>query len=256
MSLAINKKKPEALVGKEAVKEETQKVIAEATATAPEYADGVLGSKSGSIAFVAPLGDPSHNDVTIDKEGNKTSTPYIVGYRFKALEDITVPECGLDEDARKNLMSFKDKNGVKQVKAGETFDLTRFETGLLLAPAEFNAKVTGEGKSFTGVYQSTGVKPKSGELGKVSQSAEIPTFALKADTGSIKDYQIIEVLSFEKKTLENGQARKIRTIKPGFEKWEPLCRVQAPKMGGSTKVSNANVRNAKAEAFLKLVNSK
>lgn len=238
----------------EAQKEEAQKVEAAAVATAPNYSEEVLGSMSDAIAFVAPLGDPSHPDVVKDKDGNVISTPYIVGYRFKALRDIEVPECGLDDDARKNLMSFKDKNGKRTVKAGEEFDLTRFEMGLLLAAPEYNCRITGEGKNFTATYQVAVVKSKNGDLGTASAALKVPTVALKMDTGSIKDYKIIDVLSF---TTDPETKKKIRTINPGFEKWEPLCKVQAQMSRASSGSSTPkNIRNQKADAFLQIVAKK
>lgn len=244
---------------KAAQKEEVEKVVAAASAAAPAYDDEVLGSKSHTIEFIAPLGDPSHPDTVKDeKTGVVTKTPYIVGYRFKALEDVVVPECGLADDAKKNLMSYKDKNGTKQVKAGEEFDLTRFEAGLFLAPAEYNGKITGGGKSFTVVYQTNVVRSKSGKVGAASSATNIPTVAIKADSGSLKDYKIIEVLSFTAETAENGTVRKKRTINPGFEKWSPLCIAQAPRVGTgrSSEGTSKNVRNAKAEAFLAIVAKK
>lgn len=262
MALSLSKKTaPEAAEAKQEIKAQVQKEEAAAVATAPQVEDSILGSKSETVAFVAPLGDPSHPDTTTDKEGNKSVTPYIVGYRFKALEDIEVPECGLDTDAKKNLMSFivANKNNKKMVKAGETFDLTRFETGLMLAVPEFNGRISGEGKGFTAVYQSVVAKSKKGALGETSSATEIPTVALKADEGSIKEYKIIDVLTFTKVTGENGVTRKERKIIPGFEKWEPLCIAQVArtsKAGSSSTSSKKVARNKKAEAFLQIVAKK
>lgn len=264
MSLSIKrdatpKAKEEVKVDKEA------KVKADAVvdATAPAYAPDILGSKSATIAFVSPLGDPSRPDTTTTKEADgstkKTVTSYIVGFRFKALEDMEVPDCGLAEDARKNLMSYNAEkvNNKKLVKAGETFDLTRFETGMLLAPPEFNGRISGEGKSFTTIFQRKEVRSSKGTLGETSSATEIPTVSLTPDgAGSIKDYAIIDVLSFESIKEENGVTRKKRTIIPGFEKWEPLCITHASKAKKSATTSNKNKRNMGAEAFLQIVAKK
>lgn len=254
--MALTIKKSADTANTQEAKVQAKKAEAAVEATTPKYDETVLGSKSDTLAFVAPLGDPSHPDTTTDKvTGKKTVTPYIVGYRFKALADIEVPECGLDADARKNLMSFKDKNGKKVVKAGETFDLTRFETGLLLASLEFNGRVTGEGKGFTAVYQKNAVHSKKGTLGETSAATEIPTVALKSDDGSIKDYKIIEVLSYTKNTLDNGTVRKNRTINPGFEKFEALCVAQVPRTRRESSAPKTK-RNAGAEAFMQIVAKK
>ena len=232
------------------------KEVAAATATAAEVDNGILGSMSDKIEFIAPLGDPSHPDTTKDENGNTKTTPYIVGYRFKALEDMTVPECGLGDDAKKNLMSYKDKNGTKQVKKGQEFDLTRFETGMLLAPPEFNGRVTGGGKSYYATFQTTGLKAKNGQVTQTGTASEIPTVSLKAEVGSIKEQKIIEVLTFTSQKLENGTTKKSRTIIKGFEKWEPLCAVAAPRTSAKGEREKTNARNEKAAAFLRIVAAK
>lgn len=264
MALTVSKKKVEETAPvAEAVADVRVKEKAKAEAVAPTYDESKLGSMSGAVEFVAPLGDPSHPDTTTDKEGNKTITPFIVGYRFKALQDIEVPECGLDKDARKNLMSYipEQKNNKKAVKAGETFDLTRFEAALLLASVEFNGAISGGDKTFIGVYQTKTMNSKKGTVGTTSAATALPTFVLKAaGAGSIKDYEIIKVLTFVSETVNkdkdgNPITRKKRTIVPGFEKWEPLCLAQAPTKSatGGAKKTPTNRRNANAEAFLQLV---
>lgn len=235
------------------VTENKAKAEAEAMVNAEPIAQDGLGAKSGAIEFIAPLGDPSKPDITIDpKTKEKTTTHFIVGYRFKALEDLVVPECGLGDDARKNLMSFADKNGTKAVKAGDEFDLTRFETGLLLAPAEYNGRISGGGKCFTVVYGSL----KSRD--NIVTTDEIPTVSLRAESGSIKDYNFIDVLTADPETNNEGKViRKHRTIVPGFEKWAPLCKetIRAPKVGGGATSPKAT-RNKAAEAFLNIVAKK
>lgn len=239
------------------VKEEAQKVVAGTVAAnaSTENLEG-LGSKSGSIEFIAPLGDPSRQD-TVQGEHGKSVTSYIVGYRFKALEDMEVPECGLDPNrARADLMSFANKDGKKAVKAGEEFDLTRFETGLLLAPVEFNGRITGGGKNFTAVFVVG--NSKSATAGKDA----IPTVSLRAESGSIKDYNMIDVLTFTTKEIgkdSNGKPvnRKERTIKPGFEKWEPLCiPAKRPTREGGVASTPKDRRNENARKFLDIVAAK
>jgi len=242
---------------KQSAKVEAEKIVAEATVSEPEIAQGVLGSKCNAIEFIAPIGDPSRPDVTTDKNGNKTKTPYIVGYILKALEDIEVPHCGLAEDARKNLMSFIDKNAKVRIPAGTEFQVTRFDVGLLLAAAEFNGRMTGGGKSISAVYQIASQKSAKGTLGDASAATAIPTVSLRTDTGSIKDYPIVECLTFEVIPGENGTVRKNRHIKPGFEYFENLCiapeaRERRTGVGSAPK----NARNKNAQAFLDIVSKK
>ena len=238
--------------------EKAEKVEAAAQATAQTVSSDKLCSKSNLVALVAPLGDPSHPDTTITESGEKKVTSYIVGYRFKALADLEVPECGLGDDARTNLMSFKDKNGRRMVKAGETFDLTRFETGMLLAPPEFNGRISGEGKNFYATFQTGTIKTKNGQVAQTTQTNDIPTVSLKPDgKGSIKDMKIIDVLTSKNVQGNGGVVRKERAIIKGFEKWAPLC-LEKTRMssGGSGSSAPANTRNAKAEAFLAIVSKK
>ncbi len=249
-----------------AAAETAKKVEAAAVAEAPVYDAGVLGSKSDTIAFVAPLGDPSRIDNTYapNEKGESTiagKTPYIVGYRLKALVDMVVPECGMGADARKNLMTYVDATGTKQVKAGEEFDLTRFETGLLLAPDEYNGRITGEGKAFSVVYQQKkNPGAEAGKIADVSAASAIPTVSIRPESGSIKDYQILEVLSFTSEKVPVGnnghtQIRKTRTINPGFEKFEALCQAAPPRVRKSSSAPKAR-RNAGAQAFLDIVNKR
>ena len=70
---------------------ETAPVEAPAEVAAPA---GELGSKSDKIVLVAPLGDPSREDVTprtVNGIEEKIITSTIVGYLFKALEPMDVP---------------------------------------------------------------------------------------------------------------------------------------------------------------------
>ena len=93
---------------------------------------------------------------------------------------------------------------------------------MLLSPAEFNGKITGEGKNFSVVYQGKpGSSTASTSDARVANGV-LPTVAIRPETGSIKDYKIIEVLSVTTKEEEiNGKVvkRKIKTINPGFEKF-------------------------------------
>ena len=257
MGLSYNKDKVAKTPTTEVSKSEVEKTVAEAAVTEAPIPDEVLGSKSDTIEFIAPLGDPSKPDVTKDKNGNNVTTPYIVGYRVKFSEATEIPWCGIGEDARNNIMTYQDKNGTKTVQAGETVDLTRFELALLLARPEYNTRISGGGKNFTIVYQIKSTKTAKGTLSKASSVSEIPTASLKSDTGSIKDYQIIEILSYET-VKEDKVTRKIRTINPGFERWEPYCKNAAPKTRAKSASSSSSKaqRSKNAAAFLDIVAKK
>jgi hypothetical protein len=237
-------------------KEETKKVAAKA-AIAEDYADAsVLSSKSATIQFVAPIGDPSTRDIVKQDGKDVSNTPYIVGYRLKALEDMVVPHCGLADDARKNKMSYADSNATIAVKAGQEFDVTRFDLGLLLAPPEFNGKITGGGVEYTAVYALGKNATANGGVTKTG-AAQLPTVSLKSATGSIKDQRILECLTVATEEGPSGTTRKVRTIVPGFEYFQQLCvapvqKTRAPGAGAAQK----NQRNKNAQLFLQIVKSK
>lgn len=243
-------------LGKDTKKPATEgKVVAEANAPVAQVADDVLESKCGTVAFVAPLGDPSKDDtttVTVNGKQEKKVTPFIVGYRFKALEDMVVPECGTTAAFKKNPMDFKDINGTKAVKAGETFDLTPFETGLLLSPPEFNGKASGGDKEVFCAYAMKGLKMKDGEVATASAANSIPRVVLRVTEGSIKDFDIIPVLNFTTEKGENGTTRKIRTILPGFEKWEPRCAQSAPRTRTGSGKTATKSYSKNAAAFMQM----
>lgn len=247
--------KEEAVVEEQAV--ETQAPVqAQKPKAAKAEATENTGVDSDKIVFLNPLGDPSNPDSTTDKAtGKKYETPTIVGYRFKTLIDLDIPDVGLGEDATKNTMSYDPAkiSNTRHVKAGETFDLTRFETGVLLADDRFNAKVSGEGKVYTVAYGAA-----SKNDGGLSTVGAVPTVLLRAANAneSVKDSKFINVLTFTK-TQVNGQTRKVRTIEPGFEKFEPLTHVGQGR-SSSSNATNANgvTRNQAAAKFLEIVNAR
>lgn len=250
-----------------------KKKVADATAEVKEKSEAIvnaeapvevvnpenLGSLSDKLKFVAALGDPSQDDITyvVDKAtGKKVKKvdPIIVGYRFVADVDLEVPDVAPGEDLKKNLMSFTgDPTKTRLVKAGTEFDLTKFETGALISREEFNARATGGEIPVTCTYVNTVKKTSNGTLASTASAAAVPTIAIRAITGSIKDVETIPVLTFTAvKDPNNNTTRKTREIIKGFEKWQPLCVRQQAKSGrvGSSTTST-NTRNAGAAAFLK-----
>lgn len=99
------------------------------------------GSKSDKVAFVCALGDPNKKQARV--EGKQSIDSYaVVGYKFKALEDMTVPFAPIKE-------GFKSLTDVepateKPVKAGEVFALNLVETAQLISRIEYAGKFCGE----------------------------------------------------------------------------------------------------------------
>lgn len=101
------------------------------------------GSKSDKVAFVCALGDPARKQARVE---NKTSIPsyVVVGYKFKALEDMTVPQANLKKQGRKNLLDTEEPT-ERQVKAGQEFHLNLVETAMLISRVEYAGRFSGEG---------------------------------------------------------------------------------------------------------------
>lgn len=255
--MPIKKKTAEDVSAQVEVKEKVDAVV---TAEAPVSVDG-LGAKSAEIAFVACLGDPSRDDVTTieNPDGSKTKRvdPTIVGYRLKALADVEVPNCPPGDDFKNNFMSYTgDPTATRTVKAGEEFDVTKFELGMLVSRPEYNGSFTGGNTPVSAAYSLRGAKGSDGKA-LISASTQIPTVTLKALKGSVKDTMMVNVLEFTKeKDATTGAIRKNRTILPGFEKFEPLCKVTARATGSGVAKTAANTRSKGAETFLRIVQAK
>lgn len=259
MSLSMNK--PDAIPATPA--EETAEVQAVEVEAPAEASASLIGSKSDKLELISVMGDPSRDDITptvVNGETRVITTPTIVGYKFRALEEMDVPHCGLGDDARKKPMSVADPNGILHVKAGEEFLCTRFDTGALLSKPEFNARVTGGGKEFTVVYQKSQRTPKGadGSAAIAANADVLPTVSLRGTTISIKDMPFENVLDFtsEKSVSQSGKSRNIvtgRTPRPGYEYFEPLCRATAPANRGTgvakAGATQAATYNKAAQAF-------
>lgn len=251
---------------KEVIVAKTESDVAAATesATMPvqKANQELLESKSNTVAFVAALGDPSREDVTpenLEKGIKRHVDPTIVGFAFKALEDMDVPDCGTPKDLRNNNMAYVDATGKKHVKAGEVFYLTRFETGLMLSPEEFNGKATGGEMPVGCTYTAKRKTTKTGVPIAASSASAVPTVSLRplSQGMSIKDIKMIDVLTFTQETKENGQSRKQRTINPGFEKWQSLCEAATRTVSaGAGAAANQKQRSTGAVKFLEIVNAR
>lgn len=174
---------------------------------------------------------------------------------------MEIPDCKTGDDFKSNRMSYVDPNGKRAVKAGEEFNLTPFETGMLLSLPEYNARATGGEVQVSVAYTSTAKKNAKGQLQTVSNGDKIPSVALRAigKSQSIKDIKMRHVLEFTVEKLQNGQTRKKRVLNPGYENWEPLCK-EAPRRvsTGSTGsgASQKAARNQGAASFLAIVKKK
>jgi len=134
------------------------------------------GSKSDKVVFIAALGDPNRPQF---RKENKKDIPshLVVGYAFKALEDMEVPRA----DLQSNFKSFMQVGPItkEKVKAGETFYLNVFETGALISETVYGGSFSGEGVTVNLAV-------------KFSQNREEPLPILnKAGKGSVKENMIL-----------------------------------------------------------------
>lgn len=229
-----------------------------AVAEAPvnDVPDEVYGSKSDTLVFVAPLGDPSRDDVTpiTKKDGTqeKDISPTIFGYAFKSTEDIDIPDFGTPKDLVGNSMDYENLDGSRHVKAGEVFYLTRMETGALMSRDEYSGLATG---GEMGVLAVFGVAKKQSKNGAVAAAnSDIPTVSLRALKGSIKNIKMIDILSYTSEPGAGGRPIKKRTINPGFEKWSSLAaqrvKPKGTRTGAAKPVSKKNDRALTFKAIL------
>ena len=226
--------------------------------------NAVLGSLSATVAFVGPLGDKSRPDKTpadTTKGIAGRTDPTIVGNAFRALVDMEVPDCGEPQNLRNNPMDFElsKKMNKKAVKAGETFYLTRFETGVLLSPPEFNAQATGGEFPVSVVYQRSKKAPKAAAV--VTSQTTYPGISLRpmnSNQGSVKDL-MINVLDVQVETGADGKTtKKIRTLRPEFApKFNSLCKV-AERVAGTRTASTGSTKkyNEGAQNFMNIFNAK
>lgn len=239
--------------------EENTKAKAAAEANAPVQSDvesDIIGSKSDTLVFVAPLEDPSNEDTTevmVDGAKVPLTTGTIVGYRFKSTEPITIPDCGLDINFKKDKMNYINADGTRQVKANEEFDLTPFEMALLFARPEYNTVASGGNYPVKCTYNFSGSRAKDGAIMKTNKT---PRASLRGMKTSVKQMPMIKVLEFTTTKGENGVNVKNRTINQGFEKWAPLCERAAGNRQSSLVDDNKKVYSKQAQTFLSLIKQK
>lgn len=109
-----------------------------------QYSDdqkAMEGTKSDKVAFVCALGDPNKKQARV--EGKESIASYaVVGYKFKALEDMTVPFAPLAQGFKS--LADAEPATERPVKAGEVFALNLAETAQLISRIEYAGKFSGE----------------------------------------------------------------------------------------------------------------
>lgn len=199
------------------------------------------GSKSEKVVFLGCLGDPNKPQPRRDGKEDVPSI-VVVGYKFKALEDMMIPNAPLKANF-KTLMDVEDMTEVP-VKANEEFILNVFETGALISRPEYAGRFTGEGTSVSITI-------------KFSKSRTEPMPVLKKDTkGSIKEV-MIEVADMIPDP-SNPDGKGTPKVKAEYaEKFGVLyTKRKAGKTGTSSKAQSGEVQADLAAAFNAYINSR
>lgn len=203
--------------------------------------DATFGERSKDLAFVCSLGDPSVSDAT-KLNGQPVTLSRIVGYRFRALADMQVPDFGTT--ARFNGPRLNDAevtDRFREVKAGETFDLTRVETMALLSREEFGMCATGNPDAPVQLvvrFAKMGTEAPQ-------NSAQLPDSQLNLMSGaaykSIKELPILDVLDYIPSESGDRFASGTRTLKPEFEGTKFAPRSLTPEQRVTRRGKSAGV---------------
>ncbi len=229
-------------------------------------AAAVAGTDTGAITFLHSLGDPSVLDNfeltdPVTKEKVKREASKIIGYRFRANKEISVPDFGTTPEFSGNrVMNAADTTKWKTVAAGEEFDLTRVEVARLLSEPTFNMVADGEGGPAVRLQLAfKKVNPEK----PVTSVADLPDaqLVLAEGNGSIKNLPIVDVITYEKADKsENRFAKGTRVVVPEFAgtKFENVAKdatVRRARRGAGQAAGpkdNSLVRVRQAAAFQKM----
>lgn len=167
----------------------------------------VEGSMSDKVKFLFPLGNPAKVGTRTEKGVEGIDAIEVVGYEFEALADLEVPVIDRTGIPKNNIMGYKDVKWVT-VKAGEKFQLTRAELGLMIPDVKYAGVFSGNpenivelqitvSKASGGSYQPlTVLKTRIIDENTKPIKANIVPVALKKEGTkgtSIKDFEVIDI---------------------------------------------------------------
>lgn len=155
------------------------------------------GSKSDTVEFICALGDPARKQNRVEARSTSLDSYVVVGYKFKVLEDCTVPHAPIVPDFKTPL----DVAPISErpVKAGEIVSLNIVETAAFISRTEYAGRFTG---GEIGVFISA----------KISQSRQEPLPVLnKIGKGSVKEnMELIADMVGGDGTIKGGAVPKIK----------------------------------------------
>lgn len=190
------------------------------------------GAKSDKIAFICALGDPAHKQNRVES-GSQVPSYTVVGFKFKALEAVSVPNAPIKPDFKTPLDV--ENPTEKKVKAGEIFTLNLVETAMLISKIEYAGTFTGEGTtvSLSAAHSAT---------------REEPTPNLKTPTGSVKsNMELIADMADGKATVKDEFAEKFAVL---------FARKKASRAAGATAKTQGEAAKDVSAAFRALYEKK
>lgn len=129
----------------------------------------VYGAMSDKVAYLYALGNPANEGTRSEKGTTDIPVVEVVGYKLKALADIQVPVINREGIAKCDIMGYKEVKWVP-VKAGQEFDLTRGELGLMIQLPEYNGMFSGDPNNIVEVQVT---------VSKAAGNAYVPLSVLK-----------------------------------------------------------------------------
>lgn len=195
------------------------------------------GSKSHVIGFEVALGNPARPQKRMEG-GVQRSSYQCVGYVLKTSEDIMVPVAPLKQGARHE-MDF-DEVTWKPVKAGEKFQVTLAEAGILISQIEYGGKFTMDGDEI--VLHAT-ISPNRGG---------VPLTVLKRPNAPLKDSMVVIA---DAEVGENG--KKTYKVKPEYaEKFGYIFNRTRTSSGSTAERGKKDNTENLAAAFRNLMGSR
>lgn len=159
-----------------------------ARAQMSEDQKAIEGTKKDKVAFVCALGDPGRKQTRVEANVNIPSN-VVVGYKFRLLEDMTVPHAPIRADWKTPL----DVEPATEVahRAGDVVALNIVETAMFITRIEFAGQFTG---GETGVEISAKRSkerpdplPVLNKIGKGSVKENMELIGTMVGADSIKD---------------------------------------------------------------------
>lgn len=178
-----------------------------------------FGSKSEKLHLIATITDPSERDDTTIG-GVKYTGGSIIGYRFVAQEDMSIPDFGTTPTFNgSRLNNAANTTTFVDVKAGTVFDLTKVETLALLSQEQFGmacVAVNDKGEQIPARCQVQFAKfNPSGEL----SADDLPSVSIGLPKGRSLKMELphIKVLTYTQSEDGGRFASGTRVLEKEFE---------------------------------------